>query len=904
MISNGTLERCISYEAIAKFLIFPCYNQKNGCDVNLKCTEVVAHEMSCKAQLVQCAFQLELGQTRCAWNGPSKDFAPHLHAMHKEKLQIGLPTSFINIKVTHINLFFTVIDNHTFLLIAKYDKDLNKFFYLVLCCESYPINQCYRYQLELGRCNDYFLILRKPEPESMGNIQEMLNNNEKVITVDVASILNMLNDPNGIIHYKLLILKKNKKEITTIMGTVPTVPKVNSRSKSRSKNKKKSKPGASNKNVQTPLQVVNTQKTEANLAKLKLGETSGQIKGHTLGELECPICNEYMSTPIFICPTGHSICNICTPKLQHCPLCQQSMQNTRNFTLEKLAETLKFPCCYNSQGCNVNLLLQHLKIHELHCTFAYGRCPLKLIISCADNDIIDIIGHLRKKHPTYIAEANHRYSHDIVGGKTTSYWVNIHQNEIFIICCKHGNKTAPIRFNVLHVSPNKNQSKYKFEIYFCDQTGNRLQLVISDICKLFPLIPSTAFTKCLMIPLDLLQPYINKATKVQRLFFNYPINQCYRYQLELGRCNDYFLILRKPELESMGNIQEMLNDNEKVITVDVASILNMLNDPNGIIHYKLSILKKNKKEITTIMGKVPTVPKVNSLSKSKSKAGANNINMPTPLEVVNTQKTEANLAKLKLGETSGQIKGHTLGELECPICNEYMSTPIFICPTGHSICNTCTTNLQHCPLCRQTMQNTRNFTLENLAETLTFLCCYKEQGCNVNLIPQHLKIHELHCTFAYGRCPLKLIISCPDNDIIDIIGHLRQKHPTYIVEANQRYSRDITGEKTTSYWVTIYQNEIFIICCKHSNTTAPIKFNVLHVSTNKNQSKYKFEIYFCDQTGNRLLLVISDVCNLFPLKPSTAFTKCLMIPLDLLQPYINKATKVPKLSFKFVIEKL
>lgn len=53
---------------------------------------------------------------------------------------------------------------------------------------------------------------------------------------------------------------------------------------------------------------------------------------------------------------------------------------------------------------------------------------------------------------------------------------------------------------------------------------------------------------------------------------------------------------------------------------------------------------------------------------------------------------------------------------ECPVCLEVMSSPIFQCQSGHSLCNTCTSNLcpPNCPICRQPMTQMRNWQLEDL----------------------------------------------------------------------------------------------------------------------------------------------------------------------------------------------
>nr|XP_023017929.1 uncharacterized protein LOC111506939 [Leptinotarsa decemlineata]XP_023017930.1 uncharacterized protein LOC111506939 [Leptinotarsa decemlineata]XP_023017931.1 uncharacterized protein LOC111506939 [Leptinotarsa decemlineata] len=68
---------------------------------------------------------------------------------------------------------------------------------------------------------------------------------------------------------------------------------------------------------------------------------------------ECPVCIEYMTSPIFTCQAGHPICNSCKSKLSTCPTCQSAIGSSRNFPLENLAEILKVSNSYRKDmRCN------------------------------------------------------------------------------------------------------------------------------------------------------------------------------------------------------------------------------------------------------------------------------------------------------------------------------------------------------------------------------------------------------------------------------------------------------------------------------------------------------------------------------------------------------------------------
>ena len=64
-----------------------------------------------------------------------------------------------------------------------------------------------------------------------------------------------------------------------------------------------------------------------------------QIDWEFLKELECPVCGEYMASPIKMCENGHNICGVCKERLPECPTCRGKFINVRNIALESLQLT-------------------------------------------------------------------------------------------------------------------------------------------------------------------------------------------------------------------------------------------------------------------------------------------------------------------------------------------------------------------------------------------------------------------------------------------------------------------------------------------------------------------------------------------------------------------------------------
>ncbi|XP_061386693.1 E3 ubiquitin-protein ligase Siah2-like [Musca vetustissima] len=91
-------------------------------------------------------------------------------------------------------------------------------------------------------------------------------------------------------------------------------------------------------------------------------------------ELKCPGCALPMKSPIYLCKTGHSICEQCTRILLMCPLCKEGYTNIRSLTVEALCSKAHFKCSNASGGCTVRLQHDLLSWHEKQCIYKPMKC--------------------------------------------------------------------------------------------------------------------------------------------------------------------------------------------------------------------------------------------------------------------------------------------------------------------------------------------------------------------------------------------------------------------------------------------------------------------------------------------------------------------------------------------------
>lgn len=92
---------------------------------------------------------------------------------------------------------------------------------------------------------------------------------------------------------------------------------------------------------------------------------------------ECPVCFDYALPPILQCQSGHIVCSQCRQKLSSCPTCRGPLGNIRNLGMEKVADTILFPCKYQTNGCQLNLMHKHKLEHEDGCDFRPVRLRQK-----------------------------------------------------------------------------------------------------------------------------------------------------------------------------------------------------------------------------------------------------------------------------------------------------------------------------------------------------------------------------------------------------------------------------------------------------------------------------------------------------------------------------------------------
>ncbi|ODM94886.1 E3 ubiquitin-protein ligase Siah1 [Orchesella cincta] len=119
--------------------------------------------------------------------------------------------------------------------------------------------------------------------------------------------------------------------------------------------------------------------------------------------MECPVCFEILTAPIYQCQNGHIICNNCINRIEFCGECRIPLGDSRirNVALEYISQSMEVKCPNSTDGCEVLTTSGNLKIHLEVCDFrpiplcskhlGWTNCIEKVTASSA-------INHLREVH--------------------------------------------------------------------------------------------------------------------------------------------------------------------------------------------------------------------------------------------------------------------------------------------------------------------------------------------------------------------------------------------------------------------------------------------------------------------------------------------------------------------------
>ncbi|XP_008229332.1 PREDICTED: putative E3 ubiquitin-protein ligase SINA-like 6 [Prunus mume] len=93
--------------------------------------------------------------------------------------------------------------------------------------------------------------------------------------------------------------------------------------------------------------------------------------------LDCLICYEPLTIPVFQCENGHIACSSCCTKIKNkCPSCSWPIGYNRCRAIEKILESIRISCQNIKHGCKEMVTYNKKNEHEKACVYSPCSCPL------------------------------------------------------------------------------------------------------------------------------------------------------------------------------------------------------------------------------------------------------------------------------------------------------------------------------------------------------------------------------------------------------------------------------------------------------------------------------------------------------------------------------------------------
>jgi hypothetical protein len=243
-----------------------------------------------------------------------------------------------------------------------------------------------------------------------------------------------------------------------------------------------------------------------------------------------------------------------------------------------------------------------------------------------------------------------------------------------------------------------------------------------------------------------------------------------------------------------------------------------------------------------------------------------------------------------------QLDWDLLKELECPVCFEYLESPIKLCENGHSICDGCGLQVPKCPSCRGTFTEARNFTLERIAATAIYPCKNREAGCGETFTVNHKNSHKSECLFQSTHCPFRKFseVKCPwYGSLSDIAGHVRSEHGREFSEHRsggveltlQNFNKEQRYCKAIFMW-----GKLFYLVWETTQLT--FYFSVFHVGHMKEEEEFVYEF----KLGKyRDKILIRGLCRSYLWAKSEVLKigECVTLHYRTAQKYVNESQNLP-----------
>ncbi|PSS30614.1 E3 ubiquitin-protein ligase SINA-like [Actinidia chinensis var. chinensis] len=227
--------------------------------------------------------------------------------------------------------------------------------------------------------------------------------------------------------------------------------------------------------------------------------------------LDCPICLEPLSSPVFQCENGHVACSSCCIKLRNkCPSCSWPIGYNRCRAIEKVIESVKISCENLKYGCKETVIYSKKHGHEKACTFAPCSCPLSACTFLGSSNQLSL--HFSSTHPNSGKHFRYNCLFPINLEMRQKCLILKEQSEGKIFVLNNAFEIMGNAVNISCIGPSSSKSSFSYDL-IARVGGSSLKLqsftknvprwVEHTPAERFLLVPNNFFGSCGQLKLEL-----------------------------------------------------------------------------------------------------------------------------------------------------------------------------------------------------------------------------------------------------------------------------------------------------------------------------------------------------------------------------------------------------------------
>ncbi|KAL2634585.1 hypothetical protein R1flu_006064 [Riccia fluitans] len=179
--------------------------------------------------------------------------------------------------------------------------------------------------------------------------------------------------------------------------------------------------------------------------------------------LDCNICMEPLSPPIFQCSNGHIACSECCVKLSGiCPSCSKPVGKIRCLAIEKLIESLQLSCKHAEYGCTRMISFTKKRSHESACTFAPVSCPVP---SCIFSNLVaNFPRHFQDMHQVRTLDFQYDSWFTVMLVPSDAYVLLKAEDMLFLMHYERSTLGNIVYISLLGAQPHVDQYSFHLEV--------------------------------------------------------------------------------------------------------------------------------------------------------------------------------------------------------------------------------------------------------------------------------------------------------------------------------------------------------------------------------------------------------------------------------------------------------